>query len=84
MAIELGRVDINTKVSILASQMAMPREGHFVAVLRVFGYLKRHHNSQIAFNPTYPKIDHDSFPQHEWQQSYGKVKELILPNAPEA
>ena len=27
-AIELGRVDINTKFSILASQMAMPREGH--------------------------------------------------------
>ena len=83
-AIELGRVDINTEVSILASQMAMPREGNLVAVLRIFGYLKRHHNSRIAFNPTYPKIDHDSFPQHEWQQFYGKVKELILLNAPEA
>ena len=64
--------------------MTMPREGHLVAVLRIFGYLKRHHNSQIAFGPTYPKIDHDSFPQHEWQRFYGKVKEHILPNAPEA
>ena len=44
-AIELGRVDINTKVSILASQMAMPKECHLVAVLRIFGYLKQHHNS---------------------------------------
>ena len=83
-AIELRRVGINTEVSILASQMAMPREGHLVAVLRIFGYLKWHHNSRISFNLTYPKINHDSFPQHEGQQFYGKVKERILLNAPEA
>jgi hypothetical protein len=40
-AIELGRIDIVTEVSMLASQMALPREGHLVAVLRIFSYLKK-------------------------------------------
>ena len=43
--VELGRVDIITEVSTLASQMAMPREGHLDAALHVFGYLKTKHNS---------------------------------------
>jgi len=30
--VELGRVDINTEVSMLASQMALPREGHLETV----------------------------------------------------
>ena len=36
---EIGRVDIITEVSTLASQMAMPREGHTDAVFHVFAYL---------------------------------------------
>jgi hypothetical protein len=61
-AIELGRIDIVTEVSMLASQMALPRKGHLVAVLRIFSYLKKHHNSRIAFDPSYPEIDQSQFP----------------------
>jgi len=43
--VELGRMDIITEVSLLASQMAMPREGHLEAVFHIFGYLKQKHNS---------------------------------------
>jgi hypothetical protein len=34
--VELGRVDIITETSLLASQTAMPREGHLDAMLRMF------------------------------------------------
>ncbi len=33
--VELGRVDINTEGSMLASQMAVPREGHREAVFHI-------------------------------------------------
>ena len=33
--VEIGRVDIITEVSMMASPMAMPREGHLEAVLHV-------------------------------------------------
>ena len=38
---ELGRVDIMTEVSMLASQMVQPRIGHLMAVLQCFAYLKQ-------------------------------------------
>ena len=37
---ELGRVDLVTEVSLLASQMAMPRRGHLDAALHVVAHLK--------------------------------------------
>jgi len=82
-AIEIGRIDINQEVSLLASQMAAPREGHLVALLRVFAYLKKHHNSRIPFDPTYPTIDKNAFPENDWKRFYGEAKEAIPPNAPE-
>ena len=39
-AIELGRIDIMTEVSVLSQHQCQPREGHLVAVYRVFWYLK--------------------------------------------
>ena len=34
-SVELGRVDIITEVSLLASHLALPREGHLEAVFHV-------------------------------------------------
>ena len=39
-AVKTGRVDILLKVSLLSSQLALPRVGHLQALYRVFGYLK--------------------------------------------
>jgi hypothetical protein len=75
--VELGRVDIITGVSLLASAMAMPREGHLDAVFHVFAYLKRKHNSQLVFDPTYPEIDLSDFPEVDWKSTYGDVQEAI-------
>ena len=80
--VELGRVDIVAEVSILASHMAMPREGHLEALFHVFAYLKWKHNSAMVFDPTYPEINHDEFTKQDWKQFYGDVKEPIPPNAP--
>ena len=49
---ELGRIDIITEVSILASQLALPREGHLEAVFHILGYLKGHQNTRMVFDPT--------------------------------
>ena len=81
--VELGRIDIITEVSMLASQLALPREGHLEAVFHIFGYLKGHHNARMVFDPTYPTPDMSMFQEHYWCYFYGDVKEVIPPNAPE-
>ena len=82
--VELGRVDIITEVSKLASHLALPREGHLEAVFHVYAYLKGKHNSRLVFDPTYPEIDYSVFQEnHEWKSFYGDVKEAIPLNAPE-
>jgi hypothetical protein len=34
------------------------------------------------FNPTYPTIDMDSFPQYDWTEFYGNVEEVVPSNMP--
>jgi hypothetical protein len=75
--VELGRIDIITEVSEvseLASQLAMPREGHLEAVFRIFSYLKYKKNSVMIFDPSYPEIDHDNFPKRDWNNFYGVLE----------
>jgi hypothetical protein len=38
----------------------------------------------MVFDPTYPRIDHDSFRKFDWTYFYGKVKEPIPEDAPKA
>lgn len=80
--VELGRVDIITEVSTLASHMALPREGHLEALFHLFGYLKRKHNARLVLDPTYPDdIDEGDFKECDWREFYGDVKEAIPPDA---
>jgi len=80
---ELGRVDILTEVSTLASHMALPREGHLDAIFQVFAYLKGRHNSRMVFDPTYPDICASDFKECEWKSFYGDVAEAIPVDMPE-
>ena len=82
--VELGRVDIIAEVSILASHMALPREGHLEAVFHLFAHVKNHHNARSIFDPTCPEIDKSNFQEHDWKDFYGGVKEAIPPDAPTA
>ena len=75
---EIGRVDILTGVSMMASQIDMPREGHFEVVLHVFSFLCQKYNSRTAFDPTYPAIDMNDFKECKWKDFYPVLKEAIL------
>ena len=58
---ELWIIDIITVVSMLASQLALPREVHLEALFQIFGYLMGYHNSQMVFGLTYPTPDMSIF-----------------------
>mmetsp|Transcript_37601 Transcript_37601/g.53010 ORF Transcript_37601/g.53010 Transcript_37601/m.53010 type:complete len:1380 (-) Transcript_37601:246-4385(-) len=81
--VELGRIDIQTEVSMLASHLALPREGHLEALLHIYSYLDDRHNSRMVFDPTYPTVNKDEFQTCDWKEFYGDVKETIPINAPE-
>ena len=59
--VELGRVDICTEVSQLASFLAMPREGHMEAAIHIMSNLKHKHNSRLVLDPCYSGNDKDNF-----------------------
>jgi hypothetical protein len=82
--VELGRVEIITEVSTLASYMALPREGHLDAVFHVFAYLKIKHNSRMVFDPSYPEIDASTFQEYDWTDFYGDIQEAIPPDRPKS
>jgi len=81
--VEIGQVHIITEVSLVASHMAMPREGHLDAVLHIFGYLKIKYKSRMCFDPTVPYCDKKAFKECDWKEFYGDVVEAIPSNAPE-
>jgi hypothetical protein len=80
--VELGQIDIATKISMLSSYLACLPEGHLENALHVMVYLKLKHNSQLIFDPTYPDIDQTVFPTFEWMEFYGDMEEAIPPNMP--
>jgi len=72
-AVELGRVDICTEVSMMAAHCAMPRKGHLDAVWHVFAYLKRHDKSKMVFDswsPTF-SVKTNKLPRPDcWREIY--------------
>ena len=80
--VELGRVDIITEASELASQLAQPREGHLETIFRIYSHLQLKNNSLMAFDPTYPAINEEDFPKRDWNNFHGDVEEELPPNMP--
>ena len=74
-AVELGRVDIITEVSTLASHLTLPKEGHLDALLQIYAYLKKRHNSHIILDPTYLNEPQGEFIKCDWKEFYGNIKE---------
>ena len=81
--VELGKININMKISMLASNLEFPREGHLEAVLYVFLYLQKNHNSRLDLDTTYTEIDHVSFKKHKWVEFYCDMKESIPTDMPD-
>ena len=80
--LEMGIIDITTETSILSLHVANPRMGHFTELLRVFAYLKAHHNARIVFDPSYPDIDEAFNICQDWSDFYRNEKEDLPANAP--
>ena len=36
----------------------------------------------MVFDPTYPSIENDDFPRHDWKKHYGEENKVIPTNAP--
>ena len=64
--VEMGRINIATEVSLLASHVALPQEGHLEAVFYMYAYLKHKHNSRLALDPTYPQVHTGDFCEVDW------------------
>lgn len=56
-AIEIGRVDILTEVSMLSSYQASPRHGHLEQVYHIFAYMKHKPKTTLYFDPNLPLLD---------------------------
>ena len=82
--VELGRVDICCEVSMLSSHLALPRAGHLEQVLHIFAYLKKYHNAELVFDPSYPVIEDSDFERQDWtpSESGHLENELLPPNMP--
>ena len=76
--VKLRRIDIATEVSLLASHVALTRKGHLQTVFHIYAYLKKRHNSKLALDPSYPRIDMRTFPKQIRQSSMGKSRKLYL------
>ena len=46
------------------------------------GYLRLKHNTRLIFDPTFPEINEDDFPQFDWTEFYSDVTEAIPTNMP--
>ena len=81
--VELGRADITVEASLMASMMALPRQGHLEQLFHMFAYLKKKHNSEMVFDPSEPDIPEAEFQREDWQDTvYADSKETLPSNAP--
>ena len=84
--VELGRIDICLETSMMSSHLALPREGHLDQVLHIFAYLKKHHNTEIVYDPSDPVVNENDFQRRDWTATeFGHIegKEELPPNMPE-
>ena len=81
--IELGRIDIITKLSLLSYHVALPREGHLEAAVQVITHVCQRYNFSLMYDPSSPEIDHTGFKECDRSEFYRDAKEAILVNTSE-
>jgi hypothetical protein len=82
----LGRFDIAFATNTLARYAHMPREGHYVAAQRIFGYLRKFPKGQIIIdNQACPFRQGLKFEDHmeTWKELYDDAEEDIPKDMPE-
>ena len=59
--IELVRINIITKMSLLSFHVALLREGHLEAAVHIMAHVGQRHSSRLIYDPSYPEINHSIF-----------------------
>ena len=80
-AVELGRIDIATEVSMMAAYAAAPRQYHLMALMHIYAWLKSHNRSKVVLDPSY--VEHAEPEKLDWEQFYPGASELLPPDMPE-
>jgi len=79
--VELGRIDILQEVSKLSSYNAAPREGHLLALYRIYSYLNRFPKSKLFYDVGYMDLE-SIFEDKDWSDFYPDAEEPIPDRAP--
>ena len=75
--IEIGRIDLLLKLSLMSSHLELPHISHLQAVYRIFGYLKQVPKRRLYFNPKKPIISENRFHIFDWEDFYKDARETI-------
>ena len=84
-AVEIGRVDILTELSMLSSYQASPRRGHLEQVYHIFAYIKKKIKLTLYFDPSPPNIDMTTFKgdrANVFKEQYRGAEEEFPPRMP--
>ena len=69
---------------MMPSYLALPRVGHLNQAYHIFGYLRKHHNTKLVFDPSDHMVDESAFDKRDWASSeFGNFLEQrkeLLPN----
>eukprot|EP00957_Ditylum_brightwellii_P192296 14638538-Ditylum_brightwellii.AAC.1 len=81
--IELGRIDILTEASHLASHQALSHEGHLDTCYSIFAYLRKHPTMATVLHLSQVHVNEDWFKDADWVDFYDDVTEEIPVDMPE-
>ena len=79
-AVEIGRVEILTELSLLSAYQASPREGHLERLINIFAYIKKKPKVTLYFDPTPARLDKRMFqgnPAEQFREHYREAKEEV-------
>ena len=82
--ITLGRFDISFAINTLSRYSMAPREGHMLAMYRIFGYLRHRPKGKIMIDISQPDVREqvDVTKSHDWIEFYPDAMEDIPDNKP--
>ena len=84
-AVEIGRVDILTKLSMLSPYQAAPREGHLERLINIFAFIKKKPKLMLFFDPTIPRLEAKMFngsTSEQFRERYRDAKEEVSMRIP--
>jgi hypothetical protein len=83
-AVEIDRINIYLKVSLLSQYQAYPCFQHIEAIYHIFAYLKKHPDmGRLTYDSKCPNIDERIFHCNaDWKEFYGDVEKELPPNMP--